>query len=184
MSLELKQGFQALVNAVADTSFLIDWIRYSKSKLIFKIFDVIYIPESVLAEIRSERSLLWIAEGLEKGGLAVFPELPDISREALNLVSKSRRLPVRPVDYPEAFCLVVGKRLDLVVLTENGGAIALKSYDPEYSSVIVWRGIDVLHALWRAGYVNSFKDELELYQQETKHIYSRRDLAKYGDYLK
>jgi hypothetical protein len=92
-----------LASAIADTSFLIDWIRYSKSRLIFRLFEVIYIPESVLTEIRSERSLTWIAEGLEEGGLAIFPELPDISREALNLVARSRRLPIRPVDYPEAF---------------------------------------------------------------------------------
>uniref|UniRef100_A0A7C5UXG9 DNA-binding protein n=1 Tax=Ignisphaera aggregans TaxID=334771 RepID=A0A7C5UXG9_9CREN len=173
-----------MVSAIVDTSFLIDWIKYSKSRFIFKLFDVIYIPESVLAEIRSERSLLWIAESLEKGELAILPELPDISREALNIVARSRRLPIRPVDYPEAFCLVAGKRLGLVVLTENGGAIALRSYDPEYSSVEIWRGIDILYKLWKFGYINSFKDELELYQQETKHIYSRRDLAKYGDYLK
>jgi len=169
-----------LADAIADTSFVVDWVRYSKSELLFKVFNVVYMPESVLAEIKSERSLIWISKGLERGVLAVLPELPDISREALNLVAKSRRLPVRPVDYPEAFCMVVGKRLNLVVLTENGGAVALRDYDPEYSGVEVWRGIDVLYALWRFGHINSFKDELELYQQETKRTYSRRDLAKYG----
>ncbi|MCC6030583.1 MAG: DNA-binding protein [Desulfurococcales archaeon] len=173
-----------MASAIADTSFLIDWIRYSKSRLIFRLFEVIYIPESVLTEIRSERSLTWIAEGLEEGGLAIFPELPDISREALNLVARSRRLPIRPVDYPEAFCLVAGRRLDLTVLTENGGAIALASYDPEYSNVKILRGIDILYLLWRSGLINSFKDELEIYQQETKHIYSRRDLDRYREHLK
>jgi len=173
-----------LVNAITDTSFLIDWIRYSKSKLIFKIFSIIYIPENVLNEIRSERTLIWISEGLEEGSLAIFPELPDISREALELVARSRRVPIRPVDYPEAFCLVVGRRLNFIVLTENGGAIALKSYDPEYSGVEVLRGIDVIYRLWRLNYLNSFKDELELYQRETKHIYSRKDLVRYSDYLK
>jgi len=168
-----------LANAIADSSFIIDWVRYSKSKLLFKLFNVIYIPESVLAEIRSERSLLWIAEGLEDGRLAVFPELPDLSREAINLVAKSRRYPVRPVDYPEAFCLVAGRRLDLVVLTENGGAVALREYDPEYSNIEVWRAIDALYKLWRLGYISSFREELELYQLETKHIYSKRDLEKY-----
>jgi len=170
-----------LADAIADTSFIIDWVRYSKSELLFKVFDVVYIPESVLAEIRSESSLLWISKGLEEGRLAILPDLPDVSREALNLVARSRRFPVRPVDYPEAFCMVVGKRLGLAVLTENGGAVALRDYDPDYSDVEVWRGIDVLYALWRSGHVNSFKDELELYQQETKRTYSERDLAKYGE---
>jgi hypothetical protein len=169
-----------LASAIADTSFIIDWVKYSRSKLLFKAFHVVYMPESVLAEVRSEGSLTWISEGLEEGGLAIFPELPDVSREALNLVARSRRLPIRPVDYPEAFCLVAGRRLNLVVLTENGGAIALRDYDPEYSNVEVWEGIDVLYKLWKSKYVNSFKDELELYQRETKRIYSRRDLARYG----
>jgi hypothetical protein len=170
-----------LANAIADTSFIIDWVRYSKSKSIFKIFDLIYIPESVLAEIKSEHTLIWISESLEEGKLAIFPELPDISREALDLVAKSRRFPVRPVDYPEAFCLVVGKRFNLIVLTENGGALALRSYDPEYHDVVVWRAIDVLYKLWRLNYVNSFKEELELYQRETKRIYPKQDLIRYGD---
>ena len=170
-----------MANAIADTSFIIDWVRYSKSKSIFKIFDLIYIPESVLAEIKSERTLIWISESLEEGKLAIFPELPDISREALDLVAKSRRFPVRPVDYPEAFCLVVGKRFNLIVLTENGGALALRSYDPEYHDVVVWRAIDVLYKLWRLNYVNSFKEELELYQRETKRIYPKKDLIRYGD---
>ncbi|MCC6034085.1 MAG: hypothetical protein LM567_01095 [Desulfurococcaceae archaeon] len=170
-----------MANAIADTSFIIDWVRYSKSKSIFKIFDLIYIPESVLAEIKSERTLIWISESLEEGKLAIFPELPDISREALDLVAKSRRFPVRPVDYPEAFCLVVGKRFNLIVLTENGGALALRSYDPEYHDVVVWRAIDVLYKLWRLNYVNSFKEELELYQRETKRIYPKQDLIRYGD---
>lgn len=173
-----------MVNAIADTSFLIDWIRYSKSKLIFKLFNVIYIPENVLNEVKSERALIWVSEGLEEGNLAIFPELPEISREALDLVVRSRRVPVRPVDYPEAFCLVVGRRLNFTVLTENGGAIALKNYDPEYSEVEVLRGIDIIYRLWRLNHLNSFKDELELYQRETKHIYSRKDLIKYSDYLK
>jgi len=170
-----------LASSIADTSFIIDWVRYSKNKYLFKIFDLVYIPESVLAEIRSERTLIWISEGLEEGKLAVFPELPDISREALDLVARSRRFPVRPVDYPEAFCLVVGKRFNLVVLSENGGVLALRSYDPEYYGVEVWRAIDVLYKLWRLNYVNSFKEELELYQQETRRAYSRRDLIRYGD---
>ena len=173
-----------MVGAVADTPFIIDWVRYSKSRLIFRIFDVVYIPESVLNEIRSESTLLWIAEGLESGGLAILPEIPDLSREALNIVARSRRLPIRPVDYPEAFCLATGKRFGFTVLTENGGAVAFRDVDPEYRDVVVRRAIDVLFALWRAGHIHSFREELDRYQQETKRIYSRRDVAKYGEHLK
>jgi len=69
-----------LVDAIADTSFIIDWVRYSKNKLLFKllfkVFDAVYVPESVLAEIRSEGSLLWISKGLEGGKLAILLSYP------------------------------------------------------------------------------------------------------------
>jgi hypothetical protein len=170
-------------SAVADTSFLIDWARYSRSKLLFKLFGVVFIPESVLAELRSERTLTWVAQGLEEGKLAVLPELPDASREALQLVARSRRLPVRPVDYPEAYCLVVGRELGYAVLTENGGALAVRDYDPSFASVEVLRALDILYRLWKLGRVESFRRELELYERETKRLYTARDLARYGDAL-
>ena len=170
-------------SAVTDASFLIDWARYSKSGLLFKLFDVVFVPESVLAELRSGRTLVWVAQGLEEGRLAVLPELPDASREALRLVAKSRRLPVRPVDYPEAYCLIIGRELGYAVLTENGGALAVKDYDPSFAGVEVLRALDVLYRLWKLGYLESFRAELELYERETKRLYTARDLAKYGDAL-
>jgi hypothetical protein len=170
-------------NAVADASFLIDWARYSRSKLLFKLFEVVFIPESVLAELRGEKTLTWVAQGLEEGKLAVLPELPDASREALQLVSRSRRLPVRAVDYPEAYCMVIGRDLGYTVLTENGGALAVRDYDPAFAGVEVLRALDVLYRLWRLGHLESFKEELKLYERETKRLYTARDLAKYGDAL-
>ena len=170
-------------NAIADTSFLIDWVRYTNSKLLFRLFDVVFLPESVLAELRSERTLAWVAQGLEEGGLAVLPELPDASREALQLVAKSRRLPVRSVDYPEAYCLVVGRELGYAVLTENGGALAVKDYDSSFAGIEVLRALDVIYRLWKLGHLESFRRELELYERETKRLYTAKDLAKYGDTL-
>ena len=165
--------------AIADTSFLIDWVRYSRRELIFQIFELIYIPEAVFNEVRSERTLLWIAEGLENNRIAVFPEVPQIRDEALRLVYETRRLPVRSVDYPEAYCVVVGKSLGYTVLTENGGAVALVRYYNEYSNVKVMRALEVLVELKNRGIISDIKAEIEKYTRETGHLFSNRDLSKY-----
>jgi predicted nucleic acid-binding protein len=94
--------------AITDTSFLIDWVKYTRRDLIFKLFELIYIPESVFNEVRSEITLLWIAEGLENNKMAIFPEISELRNEALRLILETRRLPIRPVDFPEAYCVVVG----------------------------------------------------------------------------
>ncbi|QGA53981.1 DNA-binding protein [Sulfolobus sp. E5-1-F] len=166
--------------AIADTSFLIDWVRYSKRDLIFHIFDLVYVPESVFNEVRSERTLLWIAQGLESNKLAIFPELPQIRDEALRLVYETRRLPLRPVDYPEAYCVVVGKVLRYTVLTENGGAVALVNYYKEYMDVKVMRALEVLVELHRNGLVTDIRNEIKEYSRETGHMFSNKDLSYYG----
>ncbi|MGC9171138.1 MAG: DNA-binding protein, partial [Thermoproteus sp.] len=34
-----------MTDAIADTSFLIDWARYSKRDYLWRLFDLVYIPE-------------------------------------------------------------------------------------------------------------------------------------------
>ena len=77
--------------AIADASFIIDWARYSRRDLLFKVFDVVWIPEPVLGELRSERSVMWVAEKLAAGVMALFPELPNYRDEALRLMEMSGR---------------------------------------------------------------------------------------------
>ena len=166
--------------AIADTSFVIDWVKYSKRELLFQLFDLIYLPESVFNEVKSENTLLWIAKGLEDNRIAIFPEIPQIRDEALRLVYETRRLPVRAVDYPEAYCVVVGKSLGYTVLTENGGAVALVRYYKEYNNVKVMRALEVLIELKNRGVISDIKAEVERYTRETGHSFSNRDLSKYG----
>jgi len=59
------------------------------------------------------------------------------------------RLP--SVDYPEAFCLVVGRRRGYVVLTENRGALIAADLLPAYRGVAVWRSFEVLWELVQRG---------------------------------
>lgn len=60
-------------NAVTDTSFLIDWARYTKRDLLFSIFRV-SIPESVLGEVKSENTISWIAQKLAEESMYLFTE--------------------------------------------------------------------------------------------------------------
>ncbi|MFP3234672.1 MAG: DNA-binding protein [Sulfolobaceae archaeon] len=166
--------------AITDTSFLIDWVKYTKRDLIFKLFELIYIPESVFNEVRSETTLLWIAEGLENNKMAIFPEISELRNEALRLVLETRRLPIRPVDFPEAYCVVVGKVQNYIVLTENGGAVALVNYYDDYKEVKVMRALEVLIELYKRGFIQEIKGEVKDYSRQTNHLFSNRDLRKYG----
>jgi len=93
--------------AIADASFIINRARYSRQDLLFKVFDVVWIPEPVLGELRSERSVMWVAEKLAAGAMALFPELPNYRDEALRLMEIGGRYPIRRLDYPEAYCIAV-----------------------------------------------------------------------------
>jgi|ECHnycMinimDraft_1075156.scaffolds.fasta_scaffold00237_2 hypothetical protein len=50
---------------IVDTSFIMDWLRYEKNNLVFKLFGLLHLPESVLTEVKSERALLRISEGIK-----------------------------------------------------------------------------------------------------------------------
>lgn len=106
--------------AIADTCFLIDWARYRRRDILFKLFAAVFVPEQVLDEVRSENTIAWIAEGLARDRLALYTPIRDDIEEARRLVEASRAIPHIPsLDLPEALCLVVGMRRGYVVLTEN-----------------------------------------------------------------
>ena len=161
--------------AVADTSFLIDWARYSKRDLLFQLFQLVWIPEPVIAEVKSTTTLEWLSQSLAKGRMALLPEFAEFREAALRLVSISRRYPVRGLDYPEAYCLSVAEARGLIVLSENGGAYSAQFL---YSSAKVWRAFDVLAELARRGLLT--KDDVLKYQEETGHRFSKRDLQTLG----
>ena len=49
------------VFAIADTCFLIDWAYWRHRDVLFKVFNVVFVPESVLREVKSEYIIEWIA---------------------------------------------------------------------------------------------------------------------------
>ena len=168
------------IKAIIDTSFLIDWVKYENRDLLFKYYDLVFLTESVLNEIKTETPLLWISEWLAKGKIKILEETLDVRRKALFIVDITRESPVRSADYPEAVCLVFGKELGLDVLTENGGVFIAKEIIDEYRNVNVYRGIDVLYILFQKGLITDFVSEVKKYINSTKHTYSKSILGKYG----
>ncbi|ACB39269.1 hypothetical protein [Pyrobaculum neutrophilum] len=161
------------MEAIADASFLIDWSRYGGRDLLFRIFDVVHIPESVLREIKHPPAVDWVAEKLAEGALALFTETSEVEARAREVMAASRRRPLKAVDYPEAVCLAAGLMYGYVVLTENGGAY----FAPQVLNlnVTVWRAFEVLVEGWRRGLVRDIEEELRRYERETLHLFRRRD---------
>ena len=165
------------MEAIADTSFLIDWARFSLRDLLFRIFHVVWIPEDVLNEVQSERTLMWIADHLASGDMSLFPLLPEYRERALRLIELSRRGPIRGLDFPEAYCIAVAEDRGYVVLSENGAAYAAQFL---YTTAKVWRAYEVLWDLRSRGLVPD--DVIYTYQEETRHKFPRRDLEKWKSY--
>ncbi|ABP50521.1 MAG: DNA-binding protein [Pyrobaculum arsenaticum] len=165
--------FPASREAIADTSFLVDWARYSKRDVLFRLFNVVYVPESVLRELRLPPAVDWVSEGLAADKMALFTETSDVEATARRLMAESRQKPVKRIDYPEPVCLAAGLKFGYVVLTENGGAY----FAPRILglNVAVWRSFEVIVEAWRRGYVEDVVQELRRYEEETYHLFRRRD---------
>jgi len=169
-----------LTSAIADTSFIIDWVRYYKRDLIFNYYNLLFIPESVLNEIRTELTLIWISDWVAKGRIKILEETIDVRNRAIRLVEASRVLPIRTLDYPEAVCMILAKDHGFHVLTENGGVYIAKEFFEEYKTITALRAIDLLYKFYTIRLIENFKEELEKYIASTRHRYSKEVLRKYG----
>ena len=159
--------------AIADSSFLIDWSRYSRREVLTRLFNVVHVPESVLREIQLPPAIDWVAEKLAEGSFTLFTETPDIEAKARELMALSRSKPLKAIDYPEAVCLAAGLRFGYVVLSENGGAY----FAPRVLGlgITVWRAFETIVEAWRRGLLQDLVDELRRYEQEAVHLFRRRD---------
>ena len=164
---------QASREAIADTSFLVDWARYSGRGILFEVFDVVHVPESVLREVRLPPAVDWVAEGLASDRMVLFTETAEVEAEARRIMAMGRGRPLKRIDLPEAICLAAGLRYGYVVLTENGGAY----FAPRVLGigVAVWRAFEVIVEAWRRGLVGDLVGELRRYEEETLHLFRRRD---------
>jgi predicted nucleic acid-binding protein len=159
--------------AIADTSFIVDWAKYSRRDILLNLFEVIYVPESVLRELKLPPAIDWVADCLASDAFALFTETPEVEEDARRLMAMSRGRPLKRIDYPEAACLAAGLRYGYVVLTENGGAY----FAPRILgiSVTVWRSFEVIVEAWRRGLVEDLVGELRRYEEETLRLFRRKD---------
>ncbi|WP_258870219.1 DNA-binding protein [Pyrobaculum aerophilum] len=138
----------------------------------FRVFDTVFIPESVLREIKLPPAVDWVAESLASDKMALFTETSELEAEARRLMAMSRERPLKRIDFPEAVCLAAGLRYGYVVLTENGGAY----FAPKILglNVVVWRAFEVIVEAWRRGYINNVVEELRKYERETLHLFRKK----------
>jgi len=167
--------------AIADTCFLIDWARYRRRNVLFKLFRTVFVSENVLTEIRSERTITWISDSLAKDRLSLYTPTPNELEEARELIEESRLQPRLPsIDLPEALCLVIGKKRGYVVLTENRGALLAPVFIKRFKNVKVWRALEVLLNVIKAGHIsincNNPEEIFTEYSEDTLHIFPKRAL--------
>jgi len=172
--------------AIADTCFIIDWARYSRREILQQLFDRVLIPRQVLDEVRAEATVSFIASGLARGWLAYYEPTIEVVREADDLVRRALATPgLRRIDLPEAVCLVLGRLMGLVVLTENLGALALARRLPELRGVEVWRSLEVLKEALRRGLLSGNpRDEVERFSRETRHVFREEEVEEVVRWLR
>ncbi len=172
--------------AIADTCFLIDWAAWRKRDILFSIFKTVFVPESVLKEVKSEGTIEWIANSLSQGFLMLFTETSDVLGMARDLIERSRLIPeMRGIDLPEAICLAAGKLRGYLVLTENRGALMAVDLMDDVSDVIVWRSLELIAEAIRRGIISG--DPVDIfrgYEMDTKHRFPREDLEEILDELR
>ncbi|MEM2543186.1 MAG: hypothetical protein QXR35_06965 [Candidatus Korarchaeum sp.] len=170
--------------AVADTCFLIDWSAWRRRDILFELFITVFVPESVLMEVRKESTLEWIADSLSRGSLTLLTETPDLVERARQLIERSKQVPgLRGVDLPESLCLVFGRRMGYVVLTENRGALMAADVLEELEGVEVWRALEVIIEGIRTGLLTGSDPFME-YERDTGHRFPKADLERVRDELR
>jgi len=161
--------------AVADTCFLIHWLRFRGRERLFEIFDSVAVPVAVLDEM-GVRGRVMLAPWLASRRVFLVPRINEYEVEALRLVelSRSQRLPT--LDPPEAYCLAVARRRGYAVLTDNKAPKYLVRALSEYSGVRVLDSLDALALI----YGSRLTEAVRAYEEDTGLIFSRSRLRAYG----
>ncbi len=166
-----------------DTCFAIDWARYRRRDILFRVFDLVYVPEEVLREVRSESTLSWMVSSLSEGHMVIFTPTTSEVEEARRLVEYTRSLGHVPnLDMPEAICLVAARRQGYIVLTENRAAFFVPRLIPGYQEVRVWGALEVILTAIVEGVLeppcSSPTYYFDEYSRDTLHLFSRRKLKQ------
>ncbi|NAZ24496.1 MAG: DNA-binding protein [Thermofilum sp.] len=161
--------------AVADTCFLVHWLRFRERERIFEVFESIAVPVMVLDEMGA-RGRVMLAPWLASRRAFLIPRINDHEVEALRLVefSRSQRLPT--LDPPEAYCLAVAKRRGYAVLTDNKAPKYLAQILKDYSTVKVLDSLDILSLI----YGDDLAEAVKAYKEDTGLVFSKTRLKTYG----
>ncbi|MCL7399928.1 MAG: DNA-binding protein, partial [Thaumarchaeota archaeon] len=157
--------------AVADTCFLVHWLRFRERERIFEVFESIAVPVMVLDEMGA-RGRVMLAPWLASRRAFLIPRINDHEVEALRLVefSRSQRLPT--LDPPEAYCLAVAKRRGYAVLTDNKAPKYLAQILKDYSTVKVLDSLDSLSLI----YGDDLAEAVKAYKEDTGLVFSKTRL--------
>ncbi|HDD34040.1 MAG TPA: hypothetical protein ENG30_02700 [Thermofilaceae archaeon] len=163
--------------AIADTCFLVNWLRYRDRERIFQAYSSIAVPLLVLDELGA-RGRAMLGGWLASRRVFLVPRVNEYEVEALRLVeySHARRLP--RIDPPEAYCLAVARRRGYHFLTDNKAPRYLVREVAEYRGVEVLDSLDLLVRLYGTGV--ELRRALAAYSEDTGLKFSRIRLREYG----
>jgi len=160
---------------VVDACFIIDWSRYKRRDRISNLFDIIYIHEEVMDQIRSIRAVEFTAQLMRLGVLRIYPwsriEEEEFTRLRNEVLSNSR---IPALERPDLLCLIIARTLEAVLISENIGVHRVVQYHPEYMHLRVWTALEVLENLVYRGAISvnstdEFLDILKEYEEDTLH---------------
>ncbi len=170
-----------MTKAILDACFVIDWLRYSRYELLFKLFDLAIITLDVLNEIKMENTLVKLSKLIEEEKIVIIDVEDEVKAYARELVIKTREIPHVPsLDYAEAICLALAKKVGYVVLTENKAALYAPKFLDELEDVKVMNSLYVLIELYKRGVLTceELKREVKRYMRETLHVFPKRELRR------
>jgi len=168
------------VIGVIDACFIIDWSRYRHRDLIKGLFDILYIHEEILAQLRSEISISFTSRLLAEGKLRLYPWTQSDEDEFLLLRSEIIANPRIPsLERPDLLCLIIARRANAILLSENIGIHRVIEFHPRYRNVKVWTALETLEHLVYRGLITLSSEEefmrfVREYEQDTNHIFRKR----------
>ena len=140
---------------VVDACFIIDWCRYRRRELLERLFSVLFIHEETLGQLRSEKTITYVSDLLAKGKLRLYPWSHSEEDEYLRLRSEIVVDPRIPsLERPDMLCLIMAKRLNAILLSENIGIHRVIEFHSKYSNVVVWTALETLENIVYKGFLN------------------------------
>ena len=163
--------------AILDSCFIIDWSKFKKRDTLFEVFEAVYITPDVLNELKSEDVIAWIGEKISSGEIIIYEADEEEKGKALEFVEATRKIPHYPsADFVEALGLIIAKRYNMILISENRAVLYAPLTFPEFSSVSVWRGIDILAQIARD--CSELDQLIDEYEAQTLRRYSKKVIER------